>query len=329
MTGADEVRAVRRGAGLFELPGRGVLAVRGGDRVRWANGMLSNDVAALEDSGPGAGCYALLLTAQGRIVADLHVLLREDELWLETERAEIPEVIARLEKFVIADDVALLDRSAELARLAVEGPAAPAILETLAGGPLPPDAWREVDPADGGFALAAYALAGGEGFQVFAHPARAQAVRARLLAAGNASGLVEAGAETLRVLRIEAGVPWLGEDLDETVLPDEAGLGDAVSTTKGCFTGQEVVARMRSRGRISHRLVGLRGGDEVLRPGAPVSIGGQRVGEVTSAIRSPAAGAIALAYLRVPHDAEGTLVEVEGTRAEVSHLPFGADSQAP
>ena len=111
-------------------------------------------------------------------------------------------------------------------------------------------------------------------------------------------------------------------------MPDEAGLEHAVSTTKGCYTGQEVVARMRSRGRISHRLVGLRG--DAMQPlpvGAEVLAGGRRIGEVTSATLSPTAGSIALAYLRVPHDTEGTDVEVEGDRARVAPLPFVPSSR--
>jgi folate-binding protein YgfZ len=285
--------------------------------------MLSADVAALEAQGPGAGCYALLLTAQGRVVADFHVLFRADALWLETERFAIPEAIARLEKFVIADDVLLQDRSGELARLAIEGPEAPAILRGLLGSELPPDAWAEIEVGGAACTVAAYGLAGGSGFQILA-PAEAEAcVRARLLEFGATAGLVEACSEAFEILRIEGGVPWLGRDLDESVLPDEAGLEHAVSTTKGCYTGQEVVARMRSRGRISHRLVGLRGAaTEPLPVGAEVLTDGRRIGEVTSATLSPTAGPIALAYLRVPHDTEGTDVEVEGAHARVAALPF-------
>jgi folate-binding protein YgfZ len=323
VTPGETVEAVRRGAGLFVLEGRGVLAVGGGDRVRWAQGMLSADVAALEAQGPGAGCYALLLTAQGRVVADFHVLFRADALWLETERFAIPEAIARLEKFLIADDVVLQDQSGELARLAIEGPEAPAILEGLLGSELPPDRWAEIEVGGAAGMVAAYGLAGGSGFQILAPAAEAASVRARLLEFGAAAGLVEACSEAFEILRIEGGVPWLGHDLDESVLPDEAGLEHAVSTTKGCYTGQEVVARMRSRGRISHRLVGLRGDAmEPLPVGAEVLAGGRRIGEVTSATLSPTAGPIALAYLRVPHDTEGSDVEVEGARARVAPLPF-------
>lgn len=319
------VQAVRRGAGLLVLESRGVLEVGGADRLRWAQGMLSADVAALAARGPGAGCYALLLTAQGRVVADFHVLPRSEVLWLETERAAIPAALARLEKFVIADDVSLRDRSRELARLAVEGPAAPGILAGLLGSHLAPHGSRELRIGGASCLVAAYGLAGGPGFQVFAPVDEVAPVRARLLEAGSERGLVEADPEVLEILRIEAGVPWLGRELDETVLPDEAGLEHAASTSKGCYTGQEVVARMRSRGRVSHRLVGLRAeGAQPLPAGAEVRADGRRVGEVTSAALSPSAGSIALAYLKRPHDLPGTAVEVEGVRAEVAALPFVA-----
>jgi folate-binding protein YgfZ len=284
--------------------------------------MLSADVAALEAQGPGAGCYALLLTAQGRVGADFHVLFRADALWLETERFVIPEAIARLEKFVIADDVLLRDQSGELARLAIEGPRSPAILRKLLGRELQQDVWAEIEIGGAQCIVAAYALAGGLGFQVLAPADEAASVCSGLLETGATAGLVAAPPEVFEILRIEGGVPWLGLDLDESVLPDEAGLDHAVSTTKGCYTGQEVVARMRSRGRISHRLVGLRGAPEPLRVGARVLAGGRSIGEVTSATRSPSAGPIALAYLRVPHDVEGTDVEVEGRCAQVAALPF-------
>jgi folate-binding protein YgfZ len=326
---AEEWRAARSGVGLFELPGRGLLELRGADRVRWLDGMVTNDVKALAARGAGAGCRALLLTAQGRVVADLHLLLREDSLWLEAERADATAALARLPRYVVADDVVLVDRSAEFARLALEGGSAPALLEALLGRAPAPDAWAELPLADVPCILAAYALAGGPGFQVLAPAAARAAVRAELCARGAAFGLAPLGPETFECLRVEAGVPWPGRELDETVLPDEARLGAAVSTTKGCYTGQEVVARMRSRGRLAHRLVGLRLAGGVLPArGAELRAGGRRVGAVTSAVLSPAAGAIALAFVRLPHDAPGTRLEVEGGEATVAEVPFVAPPAA-
>ena len=130
----EQAAAVRRGAGLFQLTHRGLVSVEGRDRVRWLNGMVSNDVAALEPGPDRSGCYALLLTQQGRIVADLQILLRGDSLWLETEAEAVGPLIERLEKFIVADAVEVTDRTAAFTRLALEGPEAPAILEKSLGG---------------------------------------------------------------------------------------------------------------------------------------------------------------------------------------------------
>jgi folate-binding protein YgfZ len=323
----SDARAAEPAAALFRLE-RGLIHVGGGDRVRWLNGMLSNDVAALEKRGPGAGCYALLLTREGRILADLHVLLREDRVWLETTRPVVPHALDRLEKFVIADDVELRDESASHARFAIEGAGAHGLLEALVAEAAPasavlpePDGWLGLDLAGVEVVLARFSLAGGAGFQLLA-PAASQGVVGRaLLEIGAGRGLVPGEAGELERLRIEAGVPWLGEDLDETVLPDEARLEAAVSTTKGCYTGQEVVARMRSRGRVSHLLVGLRCRAPVA-PGTGIEHEGRSIGEVTSAALSPQLGPIALGFVRVPHDAPGTDVDVGGVAARVAGLPF-------
>ena len=317
---------VDTGAGLFALAARGLVEVRGGDRVRWLNGMLTNDVAAAAARGTGAGCHALLLTREGRIVADLHVLVRDDALWLETDAGAVETALARLAKYVIADDVTLADRSARFDRLAVEGPGAEHVLAALAGGvpPPAPDGCAELAVGGTPVTVAAFALAGGPGFQLFVPRGRGAEVGAALLAAGARHGLVGAGEEVLERLRVEAGVPRFGRELDESVLPDEARLGQTVSNTKGCYTGQEVVARMRSRGRVSHLLVGLRCADARL-PALRTPVHdpeGKRVGEVTSAILSPRFGAIALAFVRRPWDAPGTRLRVGGGSAEVTSLPF-------
>jgi aminomethyltransferase len=293
--------------------------------VRWLDGMLTNDVAALAERGPGAGCYALLLTAQGRVVADLHVLLHAEKLWLETERAAVVGVLERLNRFIVADDVTLVDCSDAIGRLAVEGPAAPKIFAALTRGLTPPEADAhvavELDGVD--LFVADFSLSGGFGFQVFASPDAVARVHDTLLDCGRERGLIPAGSEALEILRIEAGIPRLGVELDESVLPDEARLERAISTSKGCYTGQEVVARLRSRGGVKHLLVGL-ACEHTTPPaaGAAVAAAGARIGEVTSATVSPERGAIALAYVRRPHDAPGTRVDVDGIPARVVDLPF-------
>jgi folate-binding protein YgfZ len=327
VTPQQEALAVRRAAGLFSLDGRGLLSVRGGDRVRWLDGMLSNDVAGLAPGPERSGCYALLLTRQGRIVADFHVLERGAELWLETARDAVPRALETLARFIVADDVALADASARVERLALEGPAAPAILERALGAPLAlaPECCAEVELAGAPLVVAAFGFGGLPARQLFAAPGQGARVAEALRAAGAQSGLVPAGAAALEILRIEAGVPGFGTELGPEVLPAEARLERAVSTTKGCYTGQEVVARMRSRARVGHLLVGLRcAGSEPPAAGAELRAGDQKVGEVTSACLSPVAGAIALGFVRAAHAQAGTRLAAAGCAGEalVAELPF-------
>jgi len=324
----ERAAAVRRGAGLFRDLPRGVIAVAGSDRTRWLNGMVSNDVAGLEPGTSSSGCYATLLTPQGRIVADFQVLHRDDVFWLEVAAAAVPAVVERLEKYIIADDVQLADRSAEFERLGLEGPGAFEIFSRAAPNAprLSPDACADVEVAGVAVTVAAFGWSGEAALQLFAPAGAGTAVADGLHAAGAEVGLVECDFEVLEILRIEAGVPRLGAELDESVLPAEAGLDRAVSTRKGCYTGQEVVERLRSQGQVSHRLVGLTTfGEEPVGVGAEVTAAGKRVGEVTSSCLSPAAGAIALAFVRRGFGEPGAELQVAGRTARVVALPFSAE----
>jgi folate-binding protein YgfZ len=317
--------AARRGAGLFRGLSRGIVAVAGSDRRRWLNGMISNDVARLEPGTSHSGCYAVLLTPQGRIVADLQVLERGDAFWLDLAAAALAGVIERLRKYVIADDVELTDRSGDFERLGIEGPAAFEILARAAAAAprLAPDACAEVQLAGVSASVAAFGWSGETALQLFAPAGTGAAVAGALRTAGADLGLVEAGLDVLEVLRIEAGIPRFGAELDESVLPAEAGLERAISRTKGCYTGQEVVERLRSQGQVSHRLVGLAAdGALPFSAGDAVEADGKRVGEVTSACVSPSAGAIALAFVRRACSEPGTALRVAGRPARVADLPF-------
>jgi folate-binding protein YgfZ len=304
--------AVRRSVGLFRMEQRGVIGVSGTDARRWLNGMVSNDVSQLHAEGPARHCHALLLTSIGRVFADLHVLARPDGFWLDLDRAAVAGVLERLAKYVIADDVQLADLGGRLARLGLEGPAAGAVATA---------ARAALDAA--GAVAAEYGWSGEPAVQLFVPVEACEPVLAALRAGAAGLGLVEADLEALEILRVESGTPRLGAELGEDVLPPEARLDAAVSTTKGCYTGQEVVARIRSRGQVKHLLVGLRfEGDEPPTPGTPIEVDGKRVGEVTSAAHSPQAGAIALGFVTRPHDAPGSEVRVAGRPARVASLPF-------
>jgi folate-binding protein YgfZ len=240
-------------------------------------------------------------------------------------------VCARLEKYVIADDVEIVDRSAAFAYFALEGPRAGEILAAAAGRDpgLAPGACADAVLGDAAVLVASLGVSGECAFQILVARSQAPAVAGALRAAGADRALVTAGADALEILRIEAGVPRYRAELDESVLPDEARLDAAVSTTKGCYTGQEVVARIRSRGQVAHLLIGIAfEGDAPVAPDTPVTAAGRRVGEVTSACVSPAAGSIALAFARRSDARPGGEVDADGRRGRVVELPFVAATPA-
>jgi len=317
--GAAELRS---SVARVRLPERGVLEVTGDDRARWLDGMLTNAVA---DLAVGAGCRALALTRQGRIVADPHVLAREGAFWLELERAAIPTLREHLDSFLVADDVELRDTSADWTRFAVEGAGAAAAWERAGFAVPPPGGVAEASVAGQSILAAAYSLSGLGGIQVFAPAANAETVWQALASAAE----VEAAAAALELVRIEQGEPRLGRELGPDVLPAEARLEVAVSETKGCYTGQEVVARMRSRDRVSHLLVGLAFAGEPPAPGSPLEAEGKRRGEVTSVVQSDRFGPIGLGYVTRALAEPGTALSAAGTDARVAALPFDSSAVAP
>jgi folate-binding protein YgfZ len=330
---AEQAAAVRAGAGIFRLSDRGLVEVVGGDRIRWLDGMLSNDITSLRVGGENSGCRAITLTAKGRIVADLHVLIRDASFWLETAAAAVPRIIEHFERHLIADDVSLRDLGASIDRLAVEGRLAEWLLERVAGAPLglAADCCKILRIGETEAVVARYGWSGEVGFQLLVPAGSGEAVAKEIEAAGSGSELVSVGEKTLEILRIEAGIPRFGAEIDETVLPAEARLGCAVSQSKGCYVGQEVVARMQAAGRMSHLLVGLALGEAPIpEPGSEITASGKRVGEVTSSCLSALAGSIALGFVRTAHSATGTELCVAGQPARVAALPFaGPEASAP
>jgi len=330
MNVAEIVEATRRGVGLFPMDERGLLEVRGEDRVRWLDGMISGDVQALDTQGEGAGCYATLLTNRGAVIADLHVGNFGESFLLESKRSEIGRIKETLERFIVADDVTLEDRSDELVGLALEGPGVGELLSALPGLPAPPaerapERWGRARIADREVYWAAFGFSGESALQLWMDSGSREAVVEALVGAGEGVGLCRGNPAALEVLRIEAGIPALGTELDEEVMPAEARLERAISTDKGCYVGQEIVARLRARGRVNHLLVGLRvEPGSALAEGTPLRSGDRETGEVTSVADSPSEGRIALGYVRREHSEPGTVVRFEGGSARVAALPLRA-----
>jgi tRNA-modifying protein YgfZ len=299
-------------AALHALPGRGLLRATGADRVRFLNGMLTNDVARLAEGG---AMPALQLDRKGHVQAELWVLAEADALLLDVGPGSEAELLAVLEKHVIADDVAFASLSAGVAELALEGPGAAAAARAI-GAPV---------PESGRFARADFAgesllwLAEGgvtrEGLRVIAP-------RAALPELERALALPALDPGAAEVLRIDAAIPALGSDVTPRNFPQEARLERAISFNKGCYVGQEIVARIASRGAVNRVLVKLRTGARV-SPGAPVAVDGVASGQVTSSAESAATGPIALAYVKVEQAAPGQRVAIGDVAGEV----IGGDSR--
>ncbi len=325
---ADRVRA---GVGVFAMDARGLIEVRGSDRIRWLDGMLTADVKALEKRGEGAGALALLLTHRGAIVADLRVGRLGETLLLECAKSDQERIRAALEKRIIADDVVLADRGEAFAVLGVEGARSGEVVACALGGAVLPGAfdWAELPFAGTSLLASGFGWSGEQAYQLRVAPAGLAALRAAIERAAEALGVgcVAGDPALLELLRIEAGIPALGAELGEDVLPPEARLERAVAINKGCYVGQEIVARLRSRGQVNHLLVGLRlEADALPAVGTPLVAAGRATGEITSVVRSPSQGAIALGYVRREHAEVGTRLELGGSSgsavATVVELPF-------
>jgi tRNA-modifying protein YgfZ len=302
---SEGYEALRRGAVRLDLTGRGRLRVTGRDRARLLHNVTSNEVKKLT---PGSGCYAFLLTPQGRIQADLTLFCFADHFLIDTEpelRERVPQLIL---KYKVADQVEVEDISDRTWAIGVEGPEASAVL-TAEGAPVPSTAYAH--SAWGEFTVANVSVTGQPGFRVFG-PAERQPPKL--------SGVVAlASDDDIRQVRIENGRPRFGEDIRETTLPQEAQQMHAVSFLKGCYIGQEIVERIRAQGHVNKKLVRLAIEAEAPpAPGTKLMLEGKEAGEITSAVESPSVGGIAaLGYVRVPSAEPGTVLDAGGLAARV------------
>ena len=295
------------------LPDRGGIDVTGSERVRWLDGMVTQDVAGIPTGGAAP---AFVLTHQGRIVSDVWIWAFEDRLHLDLERAAVAPVITHLDRFIIADDVTLTDTSGRLARWTLEGAgAARALAEALGGDPADDFSGGERDVGGFPVTIVAHGLIEASGAQLMAPAEAREAVDAALSSTGAAAWT----AADFEARRIERGIPWYGKELDPSVLPAEVRQDRAISTTKGCYAGQEVVARMRSRARVANLLVALHFDSAGALPeaGSELTIEGRKVGELTSVAPRPGAAGLGLGYVKAAHAEPGTEVDVGGARARV------------
>jgi tRNA-modifying protein YgfZ len=306
MTGYD---ALEGNAAWIDLTGRGEIVATGEDRFRLLHAISTNHIQQL---GEGQGCYTFFLNAQGRIQADANVLTLGDSVLLDTEPELGERLLAHLDHYIIADDVTLEDRTGLTAVLAIEGPGAAAALAT-AGVPVPAEPYSH--SPWGRSIVSPISLTGAPGYRIFS-PLEA---KLETVAALEAAGIPSADSDAARVVRLEHFKPRFGDDLFDTSLVHDTQQLHAVSFNKGCYLGQEIVERVRSRGMVHRLLAGLRiAGANPPGAGTPVLAGGVEAGKITSAAYSPALGSVvALAYLKRDSATPGSTVECAGARAEV------------
>ncbi len=309
----SEYSAITQGCGWLDRSDRGKLALTGSDAKRFLQGQISNDVEALRT---GTGCYAALLTPKGKMLGDLRILDTGEELLLDTERVALQDLFNMIRRFSLGYDAVLHKRTLETGLLSLLGPDSAAVC-----GVPGLDAEEHSHLATELFGVPVRAIRTHLGIDLLCDAAATKAL---------ASGLEQAGAnpvsETVaECARVEQGRPRYGLDLDDSVIPQEAGLNArAVSFTKGCYVGQETVARLFYRGKPNRQLRGLRLSAPV-PTGAEISIDGRVVGCLGSVADSPALGAIGLALVR-REAPPGSSVSVGADQipAVVVELPFGA-----
>jgi tRNA-modifying protein YgfZ len=297
----SEYELLTEAAGLVDRSERAKFVVRGGEAVDFLQGQVSNDVEALR---PGTGCYATILNHKGKLRTDLRILRAGDFLWLDTEAVGHAVLRHMLATYSLGRDVQWEDLTEDHAILSLIGPGA----DETAAEPPPPEEHSFTDSGSGIWVRTDL------GIDVLCGRARADELRAEL-------GVEEVSPEAAECLRIESGRPRLGIDMDAETMPQEAGINErAVDFEKGCYVGQETVARLHWRGKPNRHLRGLRLSEPVERR-TDVLLGEKVVGRVSSVCVSPRFGPIALALVR-REAAPGDTVRVGGIEAEVVELPF-------
>jgi folate-binding protein YgfZ len=307
-----QYRQLREECGLLDRSERGKLVVSGPEAAEYLQGQLTNDTEALQ---PGEGLYAALLDRKGHMQADMRVLRPGEEpgLWLDLEPEGLEAARKHLQMYKIGREVEVRDATEERALFSLIGPRA----VEIAGSPALPENACETVVVGGAECLA---VGTAEGIDLFVPVAERDRARDALLAAG----AMEVSAEAAEILRIEAGRPRFGSEMGTATMPAEAGIvEDAVSFTKGCYIGQETVARLHYKGKPNRHLRGLKLSGPA-QPGATLRFGEKEVGTLGSAAISPALGPVGLAILRREAEPGATVaVGEDGVTAEVVALPFG------
>jgi len=324
-----EHRAVRQAVGLADRSYRGKLKFTGQDRATFLQGQITNDVQQLTD---GQGLYAALLTIKGKMVADLELFQESDAILMDLEPVLTESIGAHLSRYILRADVKIENITEKMAHLTLQGPASTDLLGKLSDKALPPLSVRGLTQRNMKgrvVTIIKTASTGEEGYDLLLPVAAAPDVWNLLMETGQGIGIRPIGFEALEMLRVETGIPRYGVDMDEDVFPVEAGLEEkAISYTKGCYTGQEPISRIKHRGQVNRHLIGFILEEPILpNKGDKIMKDGQEAGFITSGIVSPMIGkTVALGYLRREWAEAGQSVTIlrgeKQVSATVASLPF-------
>jgi len=320
-----EYSALQTGCGIYDLGFRTHISLTGNDRVRWLNGMVTNNI---RDLAAGQGVYAFLLNPQGHILGDLHAYNRGDSIIVETDRSQAEKILATFDHYIIMDDVEVANLGEQMTALGVAGPKARAILRS-AGIMIPEmqplqiaDAMCECDCDCVKCTVVRGEDAAHESYELWLAPSEVRKTWDALIA----HSATPVGSEALELQRMVAGIPLYGVDIRERDLPQETEQARALNFNKGCYVGQEIVERIRSRGAVHRKFTGfVAEGTGQIAVGAKIFAAGKEVGEITSAASLPPAvreKPIALGYIRREIGVPGREVMIGETTAKVSELPF-------
>jgi tRNA-modifying protein YgfZ len=304
-----QYRALREGAGWLDRSARGKLFVHGPEAIDFIEGQLTNDLAAL---GPGEGCYAALLDRKGHMQADMRALRLDEGIWLDTEPDPLDAVLRHLSMYKVGREVEISELGTERAILSLIGPGAHGVAGSSALSEEHSHCELEVG------SIAVRAVATDLGVDLVCDSGDAGTLREHL----EAAGAVPVTADAAEIVRVESGRPRFGREMTTATIPQEAGIeGRAVSFTKGCYIGQETVARLHYRGKPNRHLRGLRL-EAPVTAGDPITLGERELGQVGTAVVSPVHGPIALAVIRREAEPGARVVVGPGVGAEVVELPF-------
>jgi folate-binding protein YgfZ len=315
-----EYRAARESAAIFDTNWNAIWMAGGRDRVQYLHNITSNDIKSLAE---GRGALALLLNPQGRILAELEIYALAEKLLLRSHAAQREHTLATLKKYIIGSKVEIEDVTESMGSFAIEGPRAAEAVRQICGveiDALPAMSIQEANIDGNSCRLLRRSHFGADGAEILASREHLAELWRKALAAVRGLGGAPAGMAALNALRLEAGVPWFPVDFNDAMIPHEAAVeATHVSFNKGCYTGQEIVERVRSRGQVNRKRVALKfSTSDVPAAGTKLRVGSAEIGFVTSAAYSPSAkAAIGMGYVRREQFAPGSIVEFDGGTAEV------------